>query len=264
MNNKLNKRLCELEDGGEDYAVATIIHTEGSSPGKSGSKMIVFPDRRTEFTVGGGALEEIVKKRAYVALKKGKNTKFTVKLDQENGSMACGGEAEVFIEVFYAPGELLIFGGGHIALALASYMDILGIPYSVYDNRPEYSSSERFPGAGSARIVEYEKLAQDIDVPAGSYCVIITHGHMGDKAVLSGLLHTDAKYLGMIGSKDKVSLVFDELEKEGMPVDMDRIYSPIGLDIGGDSPAEIALSIVAEIMTVRYGAPGGHVRDKKT
>ncbi|MFC2061099.1 XdhC family protein [Elusimicrobiota bacterium] len=260
---KIIKRISELAESGEEFAVATIVSASEGTPRKTGTKMIIYPDSRFEYTIGGGALEEKVIEKSVDALKKGESLKFSLEMTEDKSGMACGGKADIFIEVFKKQEKVIIFGGGHIGLSLSKILNMIEIPYVVIDNRKEYASAERFPDAAEVKVLEYDQSADKLKIDDNTYCVIITHGHKGDRAVLKGLLDTPAAYIGMIGSDKKINTVFKKIEEEGMIIDNERIYSPIGLDTGGESPAEIAVSIAAEILTVKYNKTGISLKNKK-
>ena len=172
----------------------------------------------------------------------------------DKSGMICGGKASIYIEVYLPSARALIFGGGHIALALSKYFDILKFPYVIADDRPEFASSERFPRADAVILLEsYGNPLETIDISDNDFCVIVTQGHGGDKSVLEKLLTTPAAYIGMIGSSIKVKAVLDAVSASGLDTSDQRIHSPIGLDIGGESPEEIALAIAAEIQMVKNG-----------
>lgn len=245
-------RIAELMKTGREFAVATIVSASKGTPRKSGTRMIIFPDGSTEFTIGGGQLERTAIKKGIKAIKDDKEINFKVELKTGKSGMACGGEVEVLVEVFKTTLRVIIFGGGHIGLALSRILDVIGMPYIVVDDRRDFVTSERFPNATKVRLSAYDKVVRDLRVDENTYCVIVTHSHRGDKRVLGDLLKTPAIYLGMIGSKNKVKTVLYSIGKEGIKVDTERIYAPIGLDIGGDAPEEIAIAIAAEILKVRY------------
>lgn len=252
MSIEIHRRIAELIESGKSFAVATIAEATAGTPRKSGTRMIIFPDGKTEYTIGGGALEKDTHRRALKALKAGEGGFFRVEFQEDKSGMVCGGEASLFIEVYKPSDRILIFGGGHIGLALSKIFDILGLHYYIFDDRTDFASSERFPRASSARVVSYAHPLESFEVTRNDYAVIVTQGHRGDKKVLTNLLPTDIRYIGMIGSKNKVRSVLESVEKEGFDSSDKRIHSPIGLDIGGESPEEIALSIAAEIQQVRY------------
>ena len=166
--------------------------------------------------------------------------------------MYCGGNVGVFIDVFKPSSRLLLVGGGHIALALHNMAPQLGFSVVVVDDRKEYASKERFPKASSVLQMEYDEPGLAELVGENTFVVIITHAHKGDKLALASLLKTKTAYLGMIGSRTKVAKIFSDLKEEGVEEEeLAEVHSPIGLDIGAESPEEIALSIMSEIVAVR-------------
>ena len=170
--------------------------------------------------------------------------------------MICGGDTEVFIEPILSEPTMYIFGGGHIALTLAKVGKLLGFKIVVVDNRPEFANPERFPEATLTLAEDFAKAFQKLKVDKLSYIVIVTHGHESDEAVLEGALTTEAKYIGMIGSETKNKAVFSRLLAKGIPQEqLDRVHAPIGLKICAQTPEEIAISILAEIIKVRRSPP---------
>jgi xanthine dehydrogenase accessory factor len=261
MDNKILRRKLELIDSGKEFAVATLVHATEGSPRKSGARMIIFEDGRTEFTVGGGLLEETTIKKGIDAIKTGENYNLCMELTADKSGMICGGEAQVFIEVFKPESRVYIFGGGHIGLALSKILDVAGLPYTVIDDRKDYADRERFPKASEVKNLPYTEIGKNLNISDDSYCVIITHGHKGDTDVLRVLLNTTVQYIGMIGSKKKVDATLKALADEGLDVADDRIYSPVGLDLGGDTPGKIALAIASEILVVKHSATGKSCRE---
>ncbi len=255
------KRVTELLREGKRFALVKVIRASAGTPRKSGAAMIVFPGGKTEFTIGGGRFESDAVRAAEEAITSGDNRVLEFEFREEKDGMVCGGSASVFIEA-HSPGyRVVIFGGGHIALALSRFLDILGLPYTVADDRGGYSSVERFPGASAVYHISYDDPVKDIEVTPKTLCVIVTHGHLGDSRVLKSILETPAMYIGMIGSVKKVKAVKEELGREGFNSEDPRILAPVGLDIGGDTPEEVALSIAAQMQQVIYGrartGPGG-------
>lgn len=167
-------------------------------------------------------------------------------------------DKKAYFENSRRPETVRIFGGGHIALHLSKITSLIGFETAVYDNREEFARPERFSGYASSRLVDFDAFGpEDIDFDPSDYCVIVTHGHRHDRQVLKKLLEFGAeKYLGMIGSRTKVRAIMDSLQAEGFsPERLGRVKSPIGLSIGALTAEEIAVSIAAEIISVRR-APG--------
>jgi xanthine dehydrogenase accessory factor len=236
-------------------AVATVIDAKGSSPRGIGAKMVIFPDGDIFDTVGGGALEKKVIEDALDAMASGSSFTRTYDLagkDKDGVASICGGKASVYVEIIRSPDTLLICGGGHVAQALASLAGAIGLNLVVVEDRKAYASKERFPAAQRVlNVLPSDPQVRDLVTPS-TYVVILTHSHELDKAVLKNLVVAEAAYIGMIGSIKKVRFVLDELKKEGLPTEaLDRIYSPVGLNIGAETPSEIAISILSEIIHVR-------------
>ena len=166
--------------------------------------------------------------------------------------MICGGDMELFVEPILQEPRLFIFGGGHIALALSKMARIAGFKIIVVDDRPEFASPERFPEAERTIAADFLEAFSRLNVDSSSYIVIVTHAHAGDEVVLERALQTEARYVGMIGSRRKNSVVFENLRAKGVSQDsIDRVHAPIGVPIHAWTSEEIAVSILAEIIKVR-------------
>lgn len=258
---QIHEEAARLIAAGERAAMVTVIEVSGSTPREPGAKMLVKPDGTIIGTVGGGGVEKLAFEEALKVIGAGtpKKVKFSlqgktnVSEDQTVATgMICGGDMEVFIEPLFAGPPLYIFGGGHIALSLSKMAAESGFRVVVIDNRPEFCSSERFPEASRVLSAEYPDAFDHIDVGSSGYIVIMTHRHDGDEAVLEQALETNAAYIGMIGSSKKVAAIFSRLLKKGKTQQqLDRVHSPIGLDIGAETPQEIAVSILAELIRIR-------------
>jgi xanthine dehydrogenase accessory factor len=248
------EKITEFLEEYPTLAVATVTATEGSTPRKSDAKMIVLPGGGTYGTIGGGALEHMVIEDALKAIASGASLSKTYKLDERaRGGIGqiCGGTTSVFIEVVKGSSTILLCGGGHIAQAMAPMIAALGMNLIVIDDREEIATRERFPTA--RKVVHAVPSDPDLRrlVTPSTSIVIVTHRHKHDKEALQNFIATDAAYIGMIGSKKKVRATLDELQSEGVPAKaLSRVHSPIGLDIGAETPAEIAISILSEIIHV--------------
>ena len=261
-------RLLELLGEHRRIALATVVKAEGSTPRESGAKMMVLPDGSTFGTVGGGALERAVTEDSLRALKEGGGflREYDLKAKSENGIGAiCGGKATVLVEVLQAGERLLICGGGHIGLALARMGAELGFRVTVADPRKEYSGADRFP-AGVEVLRARPSGGKVLGlVDADTYVVILTHSHAIDKDALRALAPSAARYVGMIGSRGKVRSILTELVGEGMERrHLRRVHAPIGIDLGAETPAEIAVAILAEIVHVRRRGASSPVSLKET
>ncbi|PIU20727.1 MAG: xanthine dehydrogenase [Elusimicrobia bacterium CG08_land_8_20_14_0_20_59_10] len=261
----LIKMLSEAIDSGRAAAFVTVISVGGSTPREAGAKMLVYSDGSIEGTVGGGSVEALVMKQAVRCISNGEGGKFVFRLKPGgNTGMICMGDMEVYIDVYKIPLKILILGGGHVGLKLAEACRLAGYPYSVADDRKEFANAERFPQA-SAIINEFpHKAVEAAGVDKDTYVVIMTRGHSLDKECLEAAMKTDAPYIGMIGSAPKVRKLFRQLAKKKVyPLRDKRVHSPIGLDLGGKTPGEIAVSVLSEIIKLHYGRGGGHMRIAK-
>ena len=172
--------------------------------------------------------------------------------------MVCGGDLEIFIEPVVAEPRLFIFGGGHIALALAKIAKLAGFKIVVIDDRPEFATPQRFPEAERTLVTDFAGAFSKLSIRSSDYIVIITHGHKGDEVVLEQALKTEAKYIGMIGSSKKNEAIFSHLRaKEISQEVLNKVFTPIGIRISAQTPAEIAVSILAEMIKVRRSANQG-------
>jgi xanthine dehydrogenase accessory factor len=262
----LIKLLSEAIDSGTSAAFVTVISVGGSTPREAGAKMLVYADGRIEGTVGGGSIEAMTIKQAVACVKSGEGGKFVFDLKPGgNTGMICMGKMEVYIDVYKNPLKVLILGGGHVGVKIAEACRLAGYPFLVADDRGEFANPERFPGALEI-INEAPHKAVALAAPdADTYAVIVTRGHALDRECLEAVMRTPAAYIGMIGSKDKVGEIFRLLAKKKLyPLKDARVHSPIGLNLGGKTPGEIAVSVLAEIIKVHYKRDGAHMRDVKT
>lgn len=249
MNNRIK--------AGQPFVLATIVRKKGSSPRSEGAKILVFPDGNFSGTIGGGKFEKLVIDDSVGLLKSSsqqllKKYKFTGS-GQDATGMACGGEAEVFMEVYARPNRLIIFGGGHIARDLVSLAAESEFKITIIDDRDDILQAYDKSVDTIKTDSEYQK-----DLPVlGSDCfiVIVTRSHVLDRTILENVIKHDCAYIGMIGSRAKIKQLFKSLEDSGVARDrLDKIYTPIGLAIGGEGPYEIAVSILAELIAVKNRA----------
>jgi len=242
---------------GKKVALVTVVETVGSSPASAGQMIAVLSDGTTAGTVGGGASEHIVIKRAVEAIKTGEKT-FSLEIDHAENDMICGGKMKVFGNIIGNSSGLCIFGGGHIAQSLASIAVQTGFYVSVVEDRPEF---EKFFDSVNYKV--YEPKSYNATDPAenADYVVICTRGHSTDAEALRYCLTKDFRYVGMIGCKNKVNELFSELLADGISqAELDKVYAPIGLDIASTIPSEIAIAILAEILLVKNNGELKHKR----
>jgi xanthine dehydrogenase accessory factor len=251
------RTMADLMDQGSPFVLVTLLESSGSTPRKSGAKMLVLPDGRTVDTIGGGKVELQATEDALEALKRGISRVATYELRQEGEhalGMACGGETKVSFDVHAPASTLLVIGAGHIGQKLAPMARLLDFRVVVLDSRPEFATTERFPQADDVIVGHPKDTLGLTRVDDRTHVVIVTHGHVHDKDALRAVAASDAAYIGMIGSRSKVKTVLSELLKEGVsPEAIGRVHAPIGLDIGGHTPGEVALSIMAQIVAYQHG-----------
>lgn len=253
MQDDIYREITKIRDEEGEAALATVISASGSTPREEGAKMLVRPDGSIIGTVGGGGIELQVIKEAIEVIKKEKPKHLCYHLKEgDELGMICGGDVEVFVEPIISNPTLFILGGGHISFILTKIAKLLGFKIVVVDNRPEYATTKRFPEADGVLVADYDKAFSELKVGKSGYVVIITHGHKGDAAALEGALSSKARYIGMIGSKTKNASVYARLKAKGITQQqLDGVYAPIGLHIRAQTPEEIAISIMAEIIKVR-------------
>ena len=250
--------LMRLRAQGRKCALATIVQVRGSIPSYESAKLLVRDDGSLFGTIGGGCVEAEVWTAAREVIETEKPRHMTFNLGQDaayDNGLICGGQLDVFIEAAIPPPRAFIFGAGHISKSLSKLAAMAGFHNTVIDDREMFANRERFPDADNVYADEYENVFGKLEINDSSYIVIVTRGHRDDMRVLRWAVGTPARYIAMIGSKRKVISVVKELEKEGLPASaFERIFAPMGLEIGAVSPEEIAVSVTAEMIAVRRGA----------
>lgn len=252
MSEKVFKKINSLLGKGEKLVVATIIRAEGSTPRGIGAKMVVLEDGTTFGIIGGDVAEAEVKDKALESLKKGESQVVEMKLEEkgEGGvGMKCGGEIEVFVETLHPAPKLILIGSGRVANEVAKLAQSVGFKLVVVD---PYTEDHDFPESASVIPKKVKEGLSEVEVTSESYIAIITQ-HRYDEPALTESLKTNAAYIGMMGSTNRVSSIFEKLEKEKniSRSKLSEIYSPIGLDIGSETPEELAVSIVGELIKER-------------
>ncbi len=253
--------LDEAIASGRDVVLVTLIASSGSTPNDAGAQMLVFGDGSIVGTVGGGKVEAQCVEQALATLKTGGTARKSFDLTPRSG-MECGGSAEAFFQAFKSRARLLLLGAGHVAQALGRAAELAGLPYVVADDRSEFANRERFPRAVEILVERPDRATRADTADPTTYVVIVTREHVLDQECLEAALRTEAAYIGMIGSRRKVSVLFQRLSEKGLHPESDpRVYAPIGLDLGGKSPGEIAVSVIAEILQVMNERSGRHCRE---
>ncbi|MCL2856979.1 MAG: XdhC/CoxI family protein [Oscillospiraceae bacterium] len=242
---------------GEKVALITVTATSGSSPASAGQVMAVLTDGTTAGTVGGGASEYRLIKQAVQAIKDGTGV-FEFSFNHTDEGMACGGSLSGIGNVLGSQANIAVFGGGHVAQSFAKVAALTGFNVRIIEDREEFANY--FEDA--SYIVCTPDKYEEVGALAGcDYAVICTRGHYTDTDALRYCLTKPLKYLGMIGSARKTAAVLEILREEGVSDEVrERVFAPIGLDVASGAPAEIAISIMAEILLVKNGGKPAHKR----
>jgi xanthine dehydrogenase accessory factor len=252
------EELVRLRQLGQKCALATIVQVRGSIPSYESAKLLVREDGSIAGTIGGGCVEAEVWTAAREVIETEKPRRLTFNLGQDaayDNGLICGGQLDVFVEPVLPVPHAYIFGAGHISKSLSKVANLAGFATVIIDNRDSFANRERFPEAAAIHAEEYEDVFPKLPINETSYLIIVTRGHRDDMRVLKLAIATPARYIAMIGSRRKVLNVIRELEKEGLSRSaFERIYAPMGLDIGAISPEEIAISVAAEMIAVRRNA----------
>jgi xanthine dehydrogenase accessory factor len=251
----------------EAVALATIVQTSGSTPRQVGTKMLIRPDGTSMGTIGGGALEAVIIKAAQEALAEGKSrlVHYGLRADKHGEDLGvCGGDLDAFIDVIAPQFTLLLIGAGHVAVPLAQLAHLLGFRTVIFDDRAEYANRDRFPQAEEVLVEDFETGLNALDITPSTWVVIATRSHESDAVALRAMVESPAAYVGLLGSRRKVGLIFKALREEGVgEKQLARVYAPVGLDLRAETPEEIALSIMAEIIMVRQGGKGQSLSARK-
>ena len=262
---ELFQAAADLREKNKPFAVATIVSSKGSTP-RSNAKMIVINKDSIIGTIGGGLAESYIIKEAVSCLKSGQSKMVEYTLDSGSSktsiAMTCGGNLEVFIEVVTPRPELLIVGGGHVALEIARLADNLDYSITIVENRKEFISEDRFP---MARQLFYNQKIEDAvqmtEIDNNTYVVICT-GSV-DERVLRTVIDSKASYIGLLSSRRKIALIMNNMMEDGFDEKkLLSVYAPIGIDLNAETPEEIAFSILAEVRMVQSGATGKSIKKK--
>lgn len=253
--------------GGSPVAVATLVRVPAGdlpSGGRSlGAKMLVRPDGSRLGGLGGGPFEEAVAADALAALSAvprlaAQALYYTSKGERVRRLVAQPDAAyQVMLEVVEAKPVLLVVGAGHIGQSVTRLGEYVGFSVAVLDDRPDFASRERLPEADRILCGDLVESLRGFPIDSNTYVVLVSRGHKEDELALREVATSDAAYVGMIGSRRRVTAVIQHLAHDGFPHEaLERVRTPIGLDIGAETPEEIAVSIIAEIIQTRRGGSG--------
>jgi len=263
MADSFFSRLADLEQKGKPVALCTVVRATGSVPRHAGSKMLVFADGSIEGSIGGGEMEGRVIAAARQTLSDGEAQVLSFSLsDPSQGDPGvCGGEVEVFVDPIGTRPMLIVFGGGHVGKAVIHLARWLGFRTVVADDRPEFASPDAIPYAEEHLVCALSELPQRVTINGQTYLVLTTRGVPVDVEGLPALLDSPAAYIGVIGSRRRWETAAAELEAKGVPREkLDRVTSPMGLELNAETPEEIAVSILSEIIRNRRGGSGEPMR----
>lgn len=252
----VHRKAAELTDAGETVALATVTGVEGSAPREPGATMLVREDGSIEGTIGGGTVEELTREAALEAIEEREPRTERWELTRDgNTGMVCGGEMDVFINVLVGAPELIIAGAGHIAVPLSRMADEMGYDVSVVDDREGYADPERFPES-TVYTGDYDEGIAEFGIGSNTAVAIASRSGTFDRIAAGEALQRGAYYVGLVASDTKADHVREGLREDGIDDEaMERLHAPVGLPVGGGSPEDVALSILAELNRVRHGLP---------
>lgn len=247
-------KLHELRAAGVPAMIATVIRVSGSTPREAGAKMIILGDGSIHGTVGGGFLEQQTLIEARRVFGDGGTRLVRIPLTEETGQR-CGGEAEVLFESVNMGPAVHVFGAGHVGIALAKAL--AGTPFSAHlvDDRPEWIDHPEIPAGTARHKMPWRQYVDSVVWSAErSFSVIMTFGHVHDEAILEAIIDKPQRYIGLMGSRAKWADIQRSLVEKGVSADsLSRVRCPVGLPLGGKTPAEIAISIGGEMLKCLHG-----------
>ena len=240
------------------FVLATVVQGAEGSPGRSGFKLIVYPNGSFEGTVGGGELERLIIEEAkgIFQTKKNKLINYILKEDADGIGMLCGGEAKIFLEYYPANKRAFLFGAGHLCRSLLPILNSLEFSTIVIDDRKDYANKEKLPLATKVYAMPYKDYLKDFNPAENDAIIIFTHGHSHDFEIIDTVCkkNFNVKYIGMIGSRAKTAYAVNKIKEKKYKGNLiEKVYAPIGLNIGKTTTHEIAVAIAAEILAVYNG-----------
>lgn len=254
------EEIVRIRSEGGSAALATVMRAEGSTPRGEGSKMLIRDDGTILGSIGGGNLEAKVRREAIDVIREGRPKVLHFDLTGEEvaeDGMLCGGNTDILLEPISAQPTLCIFGAGHISFSISKIAKMVGFKVVVVDNRTEFANTNRFPEADEIFAEDFSEVFSRLKINRSSYIVIVTRGHQFDEEALEWAVKTEASYIGMIGSRKKKGALFSHLQSKGISKKLlEGVYAPIGIDINAETPEEIAVSIMAEIIKHRREKEG--------
>jgi xanthine dehydrogenase accessory factor len=262
-DHELFRMIHEAQTAGQNIALATVVRTQGSVPRHAGSKMLVWPDGKIAGTVGGGLLESRIVEAALQAIQRAIPELITYRMaDVAAGDVGvCGGTVEVFVEPLLPPPTVLVIGCGHVGKEVAVLAKWLGFRVLVSDDREDLCSPEHIPEMDGYFPVPAGKLAEHASITSQTYIAAMTRGQVVDVDLLPALVISPARYIGLIGSRRRWALTAQALRKQGVSeTQLARVFAPVGLELEAETPREIAVSVMAQIIMIHHGGDGTAMR----
>jgi xanthine dehydrogenase accessory factor len=243
------RELVDITEQGVSAVLATVVEAAGGASIEPGAKCLIRDGRVRAETIGNAKVVEAIVRQSEGYARSEKSQLVSIAVPE------AGANLEVFFEVLPAPPRLIVVGAGHIAVPLVKMAKVLDFHVTVIDDRLLYANRERFPDADDVLVGDMAQMLKEMTITSSCYIVLITRGHAYDEPCLRQIMYSDAKYIGMIGSRRRIKACFQRFRDEEKVTEdaIERIYAPIGLDIATETPAEIALSILAEVIKVRRG-----------
>lgn len=259
MSENIFNQITDSLSKGGSAALCTIIASSGSAPRHEGTKMLVYPDGKFIGTVGGGEIENRVRQEALETIRSqhSKVLKYSMVDPQKGDPGTCGGTVEVYVEPILPKEKIILIGGGHVGKAVAHLAKWLGYSVAISDDRVEFCLPEVNPDADEFYPVAMKDLASSVNITSSTYLILTTRGSNVDVAGLAPLLESKAAYIGVIGSRRRWAITNKALLEQGISAEiLDKVISPMGLELNAETPEEIAVSIMAEIIMLRNGGTG--------
>ena len=249
------RKVVENIDNQVSFVLATVVEGIEGTPGRTGFKLICYEDESFEGTVGGGELERLILQESKIVFETGENRliKYTLDESDEGIGVMCGGEAKIFLEYYPTNKRAYLFGAGHLCRSILPILNSLEFHTVVVDNRNDYANREKLPLANEIYAMEYADFLKDFQPLSNDAIIIFTHGHTHDFEIINDICrrNLDVKYVGMIGSRAKTAYAINKINEKSYNGNLvDKIFAPIGLNIGKTTTQEISVAIAAEILAV--------------
>ena len=250
---ELIEELVDIQKARASAVLATVVNPGEGSRVEPGAKCLVREGRVTSSNIREQALLTAIVEEAERRLKEERSKLVSL------GLSAGGDKVEVYFDVMLTPPKLIVVGAGHIAVPLSKIAKLLDFHVTVIDDRILFANRERFPEADEVLVGEMAQTLKGVPITPTTYIVLVTRGHVYDEPCLREVIHSPAKYIGMIGSRRRVKACFHRFREEEKIAEevIQRVHAPIGLDIRAETPEEIAVAIIAEVIQVRRGGKGG-------